>query len=68
MMIRVSAILAWEEDEDGDEILVLKDLPGVSWYGTRFRRAYREEQKLEEKESDDPVVPQSAVRNEPLKE
>lgn len=68
MMIRVSAILAWEEDEDGDEILVLKDLPGISWYGTRFRRAYREEQKLEEKESDDPVVPQSAVRNEPLKE
>ena len=67
-MIRVSAILAWEPDEDGEEVLVLKDLPGVSWYGSRVRRAYRQQQKLLEEENDDPVLPKDALKKEPLKE
>lgn len=67
-MIRVSAALAWEEDEDGDEVLVLKDLLGVSWYGTRVRRAYREMLKLQEVQSDNPVLPSSALKKEPLKD
>lgn len=67
LMIRVCAVLAWEKDEDGDDVLELKDFTGISWYGTRICRAYRQEQKLKESESEDPVVPESAIKKQPTK-
>lgn len=67
-MLRVSAVLAWEEDEDGDEILVLKQLPGVSWYGSRVRMAYRAEKKSQEENSNDSVFPSGAKKKGPIKE
>lgn len=62
-MARVSVILAWEEDDYGNEVMELKGITGVSWYGTRIRKAYRIQQKALEEFSDDPVVPQLGDEN-----
>lgn len=67
-MARVSVSLAWEENEYGDEIMVLKGISGVSWFGNRVRKAYRMQQKALEEVDDDPVVPQGGDESLPLKE
>ncbi|MDB4509116.1 hypothetical protein N9067_03125 [Akkermansiaceae bacterium] len=36
-MIRVGVSLAWERDSEGEKKMVIKDLTGISWYGSRIQ-------------------------------
>jgi len=36
-MVRVWVNLSWEEDEDGERKMVLNEIKGVSWYGSRIQ-------------------------------
>ena len=50
-MIRVWVSLAWEEVGEGERVMVLKDLNGVSWYGSRIQEVLAEQDAAEEPKS-----------------
>jgi hypothetical protein len=43
--MRITVRLAWEEKEEGKEEMVLKEIQGVGWFGSRIQEFHAEEMK-----------------------